>query len=575
MARIIGKTEDQKDIYGLDFEIEVKECKQTEDGKRIVSMVGSTPSVDRDGDTIRQKGWDTKAYKTNPVILWGHNHSIPAIGRANKFSKTAEALVFDEIEFPPEGIHKFADMVYSLMEAKFIKAGSVGFLPTDMESREREEGEPKIGWCPTDFKKQELLEFSIVNVGSNRDALVNHLGAKGFKPTGKVKIGEQEFDVKQLIEAIFAEDKEDKTVIRFRHYPLADEDTKWSGPKEIREADVAQLKKMSTWFDSEDPDVKSSYKLPHHQASDLKTVWNGVRAAMGALLGARGGVDVPEGDRKGIFNHLKSHYVEFDKEVPEFKAYEEAELKELFPALFEEKEVEEQEEGTACVVARYHVVVNEQDTLVDIPLKAVDAVTWEHDYSLAPESWDSMEIITTTEKEFDPGISISMLADKAGAVLSRANKTKLNNAVKDINSVLAAAEPAASDEGNSDNGKTPPPELVSVKELTEQVAKLTALVMETIQELKKPPEELKPDLEEDKDLDNEINLEEIELSKKDGDIDLEDIKLSDNDSQDANDGDILKDIDSKLLIEEIGKTIKSTLPQTVKNELNRALGKVE
>lgn len=566
MARIIGKTEDKKDIYGVDFDIEIKECKQTEDGKRIVSMVGSTPSVDRDGDTIRQTGWDTKAFKSNPVILWGHDHSIPAIGRANKFSKSANALVFDELEFPPEGIHKFADMIYSLMEAKFIKAGSVGFLPTDMESRKREDSEPKIGWAPTDFKKQELLEFSIVNVGSNRDALVTHLGAKGFKTTGKVKIGEQEFEVKQLIDAIFAEDKEDKTVIPFKHYPLADKETAWDGPKERAEANVDQLKKMSTWFDSEDPDVKSSYKLPHHQASGLNTVLRGVNAAMAALLGARGGVDIPDGDKKRTYEHLASHIREFGNEPPEFKVYEDAELKELFPELVEEKEV-----NVVSVVARYCVVVDEKDTFVDVPLEFVDGTEWTYDESKAPELWQTRQFITTTGEVTT--LSISVSEDKAGAVLSRANKTKLNNAVKDISSVLAAAEPAVADGGNSADDKPKSPTEVSLKELSDQVSTLTELVT-TLQEVKKPPEEPKPDPEK-KDVLDDIKLEDVKLPEKDGDFDLDNIELSDDSSQEKTDDDILKGIDPKSLIDEIGKTLKSTLPAMVKKEFDRMSGKVE
>jgi hypothetical protein len=318
----IGKTEDDQDIYGMDFDIEVRtnekgepDVKQTADGKRTISMIGSTPSVDRDGDTINQSGWDLKAFRQNPVVQWAHNHSIPAIGRANKFTKTKDALDFKEIEFPKEGIHPFADMIFELVTSKFIKMGSVGFIPTKFEQREQEEGEA-FSWAPTKFLKQELLEFSIVNVGSNRDAL-SYLQGKGYKAD----------DVNKLFESVMTQDKR---VIPYKKYPLDDEEAAWNGPKEKAAAEVDDLKKMSTWVDSEKDDVKGGYKLHHHRADGYNTVWRGVAAAMAALLGARGGVDIPDGDRKGVFNHLARHYKEFDKDVPEFKDWIEEEFASQF-----------------------------------------------------------------------------------------------------------------------------------------------------------------------------------------------------------------------------------------------------
>jgi len=120
-----------------------------------------------------------------------------------------------------------------------------------------------------------------------------------------------------------------KGVIPYKEYPKAPEGEKWDGPAEVKKAEVDDLKVICTWFDSENPDIKSSYKLPHHKAKGYKLVWRGVSAAMGALLGARGGVDVPDDDKKGIYNHLVKHYAEFEKDPPEFKEYSEKELKVL------------------------------------------------------------------------------------------------------------------------------------------------------------------------------------------------------------------------------------------------------
>lgn len=57
-----------------------------------------------------------------------------------------------------------------------------------------------------------------------------------------------------------------KSVIPYHDYGNAPEDTEWDAGKEVREADVDTLKKICARYDSENPDIKTSYKLPHHQS---------------------------------------------------------------------------------------------------------------------------------------------------------------------------------------------------------------------------------------------------------------------------------------------------------------------
>jgi hypothetical protein len=109
-------------------------------------------------------------------------------------------------------------------------------------------------------------------------------------------------------------------VIGYHDYGTAPEGEAWDAGAEVAAADVETLRKICAWADPAAPENKGSYKLPHHHASGLKAVWKGVAAAMAALQGGRGGINVPPADREGIYNHLKSHYGEFEKEPPVFKA---------------------------------------------------------------------------------------------------------------------------------------------------------------------------------------------------------------------------------------------------------------
>ena len=74
------------------------------------------------------------------------------------------------------------------------------------------------------------------------------------------------------------------------------------------------------WVDPENKDNFSGYKLPHHDVKDGKliSVWGGVRAAMSALLGGRGGTSIPQADRRAVYNHLKKEYGLHDKDAPDF-----------------------------------------------------------------------------------------------------------------------------------------------------------------------------------------------------------------------------------------------------------------
>ena len=115
-----------------------------------------------------------------------------------------------------------------------------------------------------------------------------------------------------------------KAIIPFKKTKPLPESTVWDASVEIKKSEAKDLKVMCTWYDSKDAESKGSYKLPHHAGDKgYPVIWNGVKAAMGALMGARGGVILPDPDRKGVYDHLAKHYKQFDKDIPEFKELDE------------------------------------------------------------------------------------------------------------------------------------------------------------------------------------------------------------------------------------------------------------
>ncbi len=134
---------------------------------RSVDFVISSEAVDRYTDIISLGGWKTQNYVRNPVVLWAHDDSIPAIARGSNIRIEDKALrstaIFAEKEF-----HPLADTIYNLIKGKFISAASVGFVPLKAKAAAGKDRPYGI-----DILEQELLEWSVVNIPANPECLVN------------------------------------------------------------------------------------------------------------------------------------------------------------------------------------------------------------------------------------------------------------------------------------------------------------------------------------------------------------------------------------------------------------------
>ncbi len=134
--------------------------------ERTLRFVFSDNSVDRMGDTIDAAGWDISDFERNPVALWAHDSAAPPIGGATNVAVEGKRLMGD-IAFAPPETYLFADTVYRLVLGKFIRAVSVGFMPTKYSFVEND---PERGFG-IDFLEQILLEISVCPVPANPNAL--------------------------------------------------------------------------------------------------------------------------------------------------------------------------------------------------------------------------------------------------------------------------------------------------------------------------------------------------------------------------------------------------------------------
>ena len=86
-----------------------------------------------------------------------------------------------------------------------------------------------------------------------------------------------------------------------------------------------RYKRAHLYYSPNNEDTKSGYKLPVAKMIDgeLTLIFRGAAAAMGAINGARGGVDIPEADRVKAYEELTKVYEEFDMEPPRLRTREE------------------------------------------------------------------------------------------------------------------------------------------------------------------------------------------------------------------------------------------------------------
>jgi phage head maturation protease len=172
-----------------DFQLDTAEVKRVavshditdlKDGERAAIGYISTRDVDHVGEVLVPNGAILKYYKTNPVVLWAHDYSMPPVAKADWVESDGYGVQSKRTyaETPR------ADEVWQLIKGGFIKTTSVGFIGiegtwkggsgwqslVDKYNTEWNTDLEKSG-CTLITTKWALLEYSDVPVPCNPGAL--------------------------------------------------------------------------------------------------------------------------------------------------------------------------------------------------------------------------------------------------------------------------------------------------------------------------------------------------------------------------------------------------------------------
>lgn len=136
-------------------------------------FVASEESEDRMGDLIQLDGWDTAAFKSNPVLLFSHRHDIAPVGIVPRLWTNQKQLL-NNVKFDVDD--PLGAFLKGKYERGFMRAESVGFRVIEFE--ERSDKAKQRGLPSYIFKKQELLEISLVAVPAHPAAIRKSMGDK-------------------------------------------------------------------------------------------------------------------------------------------------------------------------------------------------------------------------------------------------------------------------------------------------------------------------------------------------------------------------------------------------------------
>ena len=337
------------------------------EGRPEAESIISSSLPDRDGDIMIQQGlMITENYMKNPTVFGLHEHSIP-VGFTDLL-RQYDTFSWAHWQWLTDIAQSEGKDYYEMWAKHVLNCTSVGFLIDKWAPIDGDDF-----WGGWEIKGWELLEHSPVSLPSNREAMrtdglkslfrsyaervheggfpvlknwfeeIEHNGAPVQVPVSIRLAGEKELQtaVREGVAQALKDGDEarvsmtcaveaSKGAISYSRAhpdgtPKADPDTAWDNGKERAAADVEDLKVMCAWVEDGGGENKGDYKFAHHHQSNKAVNKHACSAIIGVLNGGRGGTNIPDDDRGGVYAHAKKHLVDdFDvrpEDVPELKEW--------------------------------------------------------------------------------------------------------------------------------------------------------------------------------------------------------------------------------------------------------------
>ena len=284
------------------------------DGREVTGITAVFGNIDYYGDILHKGAFKKTIAESGHRVrhLWQHDASMPPTATIKELREVGRG------DLPADIKERFPDIKGGLLVVRgYLDTPRGNEVLAALKADPPAISEMSFGYDPVKWDFEELED------GEYKGMLVRHLREVRLWDTSDVNWGANPATIAA------------KAALPFRDTGTMGEDEAWSRPKlsdftgeaweDLSDAEKRRIAAHYAWTANNPPESFADLKLPHHQPKKSgvgPAMWRGVRAAMGALLGARGGVDIPEGDKQSVYNHLRRHYEQYDKEPPDFKLVE-------------------------------------------------------------------------------------------------------------------------------------------------------------------------------------------------------------------------------------------------------------
>jgi len=165
---------------------QVRDLPKDVEKTRTIPFVISSGSKDRHGTVLNMDNWNLENFNKNPIVGYQHNvyggdlcspadpDDVIGIGKA----WLEDGNLLGSVKFETADINPKADKIFKKVLAGTLRATSVGFMPLVNDAGEQGQYgrmDPTSGQIVDKetyfYYGQELLEFSIVNIPSNPEAI--------------------------------------------------------------------------------------------------------------------------------------------------------------------------------------------------------------------------------------------------------------------------------------------------------------------------------------------------------------------------------------------------------------------